>query len=149
MHKKQNSVVDLYQKDLEDYNAEKLILNTDYQKAEIQRLISEHQVILLELELIIQELTLQNEEKENRTKELAIVNTQLSFQNKEKRKRADELTKANFVLAFENEEKAKKAAELVTIYDLLIKKKQRLDVILEVSNSGTWGLNLQKGETIF
>jgi PAS domain S-box-containing protein len=193
LHKKQHIVVDLYKKDLQNYKNEKANINSNYdsQESEIQRLISEHEVILIELELMIQELAFQNEEKEkiatelilaNRqlsfqnkekekkakeliatnallsfqneekektSKKLAIANSQLSFQNKEKRKRAEELANANFILAYENEEKARKTEELAFVYNALIKKQQRLDILLEVSNSGIWGLNIQTGKTIY
>ena len=193
LHTKQSIAIDLHKKDLADYKKDKPIFNSnpDSQEAEIQRLISEHQVILIELELMIQELAFQNEEKEKRAKELAIANIELAFQNKEKEKRANELAVANVelafqnkekekraeelalanvelafqnkekikrarelvtansILAFENEEKAKKTEDLVAVYNALIKQKQRLDVILEISHSGTWGYNIKTGETIF
>jgi signal transduction histidine kinase len=61
------------------------------------------------------ELTLQNEEKENRATELMIANKELAFQNEEKEKRATELMIANDELAFQNEEKEKRATELMAI----------------------------------
>jgi signal transduction histidine kinase len=68
-----------------------------------------------ELILAVNELTLQNEEKEKRAAELIVANKELAFQNEEKEKRAAELIVANKELAFQNEEKEKRAAELINV----------------------------------
>jgi signal transduction histidine kinase len=68
-----------------------------------------------ELILAVNELTLQNDEKEKRAAELIIANKELAFQNEEKEKRAAELIIANKELAFQNKEKEKRASELIII----------------------------------
>jgi PAS domain S-box-containing protein len=95
------------------------------------------------------ELAFQNDEKEKRAEELAIANIELAFQNNEKEKRAEELAIANIELAFQNNEKEKRAEELAIANVVLAIKKEKLAIILEVTNSGTWEWNFHTGETIF
>ncbi len=66
-----------------------------------------------ELKMNIDELKLQNEEKDKRAAELIIANRELEFQHEEKEKRAAELIIANQELVVQNNEKEKRATELV------------------------------------
>ena len=66
-----------------------------------------------ELVVANNELDFQDQEKEKRAAELVIVNNELDFQDQEKEKRAAELVIANGELVFQNEEKEKRATELV------------------------------------
>ncbi|TXE06607.1 GHKL domain-containing protein [Gelidibacter salicanalis] len=69
--------------------------------------------IAIKLSRAVKELSLQNEEINNRAAELILANKELAFQNDQKDKRAAELVIANLELAYQNEEKEKRAAELV------------------------------------
>ena len=83
------------------------------------------------------EVNLQNVEKEKRAQELVIANRELIFQNQEKGKRAEELIVANQELVRQNTEKQKKAEELsraneeLALQNLEIKK---LSAALKLAN---------------
>jgi signal transduction histidine kinase len=78
----------------------------------------------LKLSDVLNELAIQNQEKENRAAELVIANIELIFQNQEKENRAAELAIANKELIFQNQEKENRAAELVIANKELIFQNQ-------------------------
>lgn len=69
-----------------------------------------------QLKIALNELILQNEEKEERAAELVLANKELAFQNEEKEKREAELLLTNKELSFQIEENAKRTNELILAY---------------------------------
>ena len=69
-----------------------------------------------QLKIALNELILQNEEKEKRAAELVLANKELAFQNEEKAKREAELLLTNKELSFQIEENAKRTNELILAY---------------------------------
>jgi len=86
--------------------------NLNLLEGDVMKKYHELQVYQIELEMLLDELKIQNEEKENRSAELILANIELVFQNEEKVKRAAELVVANKELAFQNQEKALRETEL-------------------------------------
>jgi len=82
-----------------------------------------------------EELTQQNEEKEERAAELIIANKELAYQNEEKEKRAQELIIANKELAFQNQEKENRAAELILANEEQRKTNEYLENLINCSNA--------------
>jgi PAS domain S-box-containing protein len=88
-------------------------------------------------QLLLDKLSLQNQEKQNRADELEIANKELLYQNQEKQNRADELEIANKELQFQKNEKQKRADELEIANNELLyqnqEKQNRADE-LEIAN---------------
>jgi PAS domain S-box-containing protein len=81
-----------------------------------------------ELEIANKELLYQNQEKQNRADELIIANKELLYQKNEKQNRADELEIANKELLFQNQEKQNRADELeIANKELVFQNKEKKD----------------------
>ncbi|WAC01851.1 diguanylate cyclase [Lacinutrix neustonica] len=70
-------------------------------------------LLMQELAIALQGISLENQEKAKRAAQLIIANLEVKFLNEEKAKRAAELVIANIELVFQNNEKSKRAAELI------------------------------------
>jgi PAS domain S-box-containing protein len=114
LNHKYNTTLALQKKDLINYENNTKFLNSvlNLQETKMLKLDHEHQLVLIELEIINKELVFQNEEKGKRAGELVFANIELAFQNEEKGERSDELAIANIELTFQNIEKGKRAEEL-------------------------------------
>jgi len=115
----------------------------------IPELLKAKVAVFVDLSAKIDELLVQNEEKEKQAEELRIANKNLLFQIDEKEKREAELVIANKEMFYQNEEKVKRADELILANKALAfqdkEKEERADE-LTIANKELAFQNEEKGK---
>jgi len=115
----------------------------------IPELLKAKVAVFVDLSTKIDELLVQNEDKEKQAEELRIANKNLLFQIDEKKKREAELVIANKEMSYQNEEKVKRSDELILANRALAfqdKEKEKRADELTIANKELAFQNEEKGK---